>query len=332
MSIFAKTRSTNRWFTSLVSAALFGTCLLATPLVAQELLPPGTPETQSSADVSIAAFEIPSAQAILISDVTLSAPIAGRVASVLVEEGSVVRPRKLLVQLDDSRAKAELNAAKAAERAAELQSNSDVDRRYAERTLEVRVRELEQSLLANESFEGSVTATEIDRLKLVIDQAELSIEQAERERKMLEAQLGEKQSLVELAELRMREHRVESSLDGRVAELSITEGQWVEAGAPLVRLISLNPIRISGFVNGRQHGQELVGRKVEFELDAAKGSTEATVLRGEVSFVSDELNPVNGQVRMWADLKNPEQHVRPGMRGTLRVLASDKENALQEQK
>jgi multidrug resistance efflux pump len=268
---------------------------------------------------------IDAAQATLVTDLTLAAPIAGRVQSMSVVEGQRVSPGELLVQLDDRRAQAELKAAVAAAQAAELQSTSDVDRRYAERTREVRMRELEQSLDANRRYPNSVTATEIDRLQLVIDQAGLSIEQASKEAEIAEANANEKRSLAKMAELRVAEHRLESPIAGSVAELTVRSGEWVEAGKPLLRLVSLDPIRVSGFIDGRRHGPELQGRAVEFEwTESGEGEGNTIVLRGEVTFVSLEVHPVNSQVRMWASLRNPDQRLRPGVRGTLRILpASD---------
>ncbi|KLU01442.1 multidrug efflux pump [Rhodopirellula islandica] len=271
------------------------------------------------------AIVIEAAQATLVTDLPLAAPVAGRVRSLSVVEGQQVSKGELLVQLDDRRAKAELEAAQAASQAAALQSTSDVDQRYAERTREVRMRELEQSLDANRRFQNSVTATEIDRLQLVIDQAGLSIEQAHKESEIAEANANEKQSLVRMAELRVAEHRLESPLSGSVAEVTVSPGEWVDAGQPLLRLISLDPIRVSGFVDGRQHGAELNGRAVEFEwTESINGQENITVLRGEVTFVSLELHPVNSQVRMWASLRNPDRKARPGVRGTLRIFPADR--------
>ena len=287
---------------------------LAAALVAMTV---GGPSILSADDSNPKTIEIEGAQTTLVTDLTLAAPIAGRVMSVAVTEGQEVSKSDVLVQLDDRRAKAELAAAESAAMAAKLRSTSDVDQRYAERTREVRMRELEQSIDANKRYQNSVTATEIDRLQLVIDQAGLSIEQARKELEVAEAQADEKLSLVEMAKLRLSEHGVDSPVEGNVAETMVSVGEWVEAGAPLLRVVSLDPIRVSGFV----HGSELKGRPVEFEwTQSIDGEDQSIVLNGEVTFVSLEVHPVNSQVRMWATLRNPDQIARPGVRGTMRIL------------
>ncbi|MEO9590509.1 efflux RND transporter periplasmic adaptor subunit [Rhodopirellula bahusiensis] len=272
-------------------------------------------------DAKPAIIVIEGAQSMLATDLALAAPIAGRVTSLAVAEGQRVSANDLLVQLDDRRARAELAAAEAAAKAAELSATSDVDQRYAERTREVRMRELEQSIDANKRYKNSVTATEIDRLQLVIDQAGLSIEQARKELEVAEARANEKRSLVKMAELKLRDHRIGSPIVGSVAETMVSAGEWVDAGTPLLRLVSLDPIRVSGFVDGRQYGPELKSRPVEFEwTESLDGEETVTKLQGEVTFVSQEVHPVNSQIRVWASFRNPDEKARPGIRGTMRIL------------
>ncbi|MBB3206571.1 macrolide-specific efflux system membrane fusion protein [Rhodopirellula rubra] len=300
---------------------------------------------------------IDQAQVLLIQNTTLATSIPGRIRAVEISEGDRVQVDQVIVRLDDRRARAEYEAAQASLRAAMIQAENSVNTRYAERTLEVRERELQQSDEANQRYAGSVTATEIDRLRLVIDQAELSVEQSEQERAVAEAAVAEKEAACELARLRIQEHAIASTIPGRAAEVFVQNGQWVEAGEPIARLISLDPIRVSGFVDGRHHDSSLVGRRVRFEIDRPdqpsatkanssgtirernsipsgvaadasddepeddfeQGVDEAIVLYGVVTFISPELNPVTSQVRVWATVENSRNQARPGMRGKLKI-------------
>ncbi|WP_404309417.1 efflux RND transporter periplasmic adaptor subunit [Neorhodopirellula lusitana] len=265
---------------------------------------------------------IQDAQALTIQDTVIASPIAGLVRGCPVKEGDLVAPTQLIAELDDTRARKELSAAQAAYQAALIQADNDVNTRYARRTLDVRRRELMQSKEANQRYSGSVTATEMDRLQLVIDQAELSVEQAQQEQAVAHATANEKAATVDLGQLRVDEHQIRSQISGRVAEVAIQTGQWIEAGAPVARIVSLNPIRVSGFLDGRKFDRSLVGRPVSFQRTAEKtldsSPTVASVkLTGTVTFVSDELNPVTSQVRLWAEVSNPDEAIRPGMRGRL---------------
>jgi macrolide-specific efflux system membrane fusion protein len=212
-----------------------------------------------------------------------------------------------------------LEAAQAAYEAARLESDNDVDARYAKRTLEVRQRELQQSVIANDQFPGSVSETEIAKLQLVVDQSRLAIEQAEHELQVARAVAKEKLATSRIVEARLRKHGVEAPVGGYAVEIVVEPGEWVEAGKPIVRIISLQPIRVECFVDGRTHGPELVGRVIEFFPAGGEKATsaESQSLTGKVTFVSPELHPVTGQARLWATIDNPKLSARAGMRGRI---------------
>jgi multidrug resistance efflux pump len=263
-------------------------------------------------------IEIENAQVSLIQNTFIAAPIAGVIEKVLVQEGERVKAGHRLVQLDAEQAKTELEAAQAAYEAARLESDNDVDTRYAKRTLEVRQQELEQSLIANQQFPGSVSDTEIAKLRLVVDQSMLAIEQAQHDLLVAKSNAIEKAATARIVEARLQKHGVQSPVDGVVIEINVEAGEWVEAGKPIVRVVSLDPIRIECFVDGRKYGSELEGRSVEFLIGTDGDKQE--VLKGKVTFVAPELQAVTAQSRLWATIANPDFKARAGMIGRLVIL------------
>ncbi|MEM9644446.1 MAG: HlyD family efflux transporter periplasmic adaptor subunit [Planctomycetota bacterium] len=273
-------------------------------------------------------FVIPDAQTSLIQDTNIAAPIGGLVREVIVQEGVGVSPGMTLLRFDDDEAQAELTAARASLDAALMESENDVDARYAERSLQVQQRELEQSQKANDSFAGAISGTELERLRLMVDQSSLAIEQARHDQRVAIAKAKEKQAAVRLAMTRLSKFQVASPVRGDVAEVSVEPGEWVEQGQPLLRVISLDPIRVECFIDGMRYGKELVGTPVRYFVDRSMSDSpgtespslsEGVTLQGKVAFVSSELHSVTGQARLWATLDNPEQRVRAGMRGTLTI-------------
>ncbi len=94
----------------------------------------------------------------------------------------------------------------------------------------------------------------------------------------------------------------------------------MDTGKPVVRIISLDPIRVECFIEEASRGNEFVGCKVEFfpeHQDAASSTAAESPLMGHVTFVSSELHPVTGQARLWAEIANPDQRVRAGTHGRL---------------
>ncbi|WP_146514148.1 efflux RND transporter periplasmic adaptor subunit [Rubripirellula amarantea] len=304
-----------------------GLCIapvVSSPAIAQQTLG-GPSNTVRPADPSIASPRNPAsskpiaineAQLSLIQNTFIAAPMAGIVNTVSVVEGKRVVRGDAMVQLNSDQVQTELEAAEAAFEAARLQADNDVDARYARRTLEVRERELQQSTDANRGFAGAISDTEIAKLQLVVDQSRLAIEQAEHDLRVAAAQAKEKAAAARIAEARLELHNIAAPVTGTVVEVAVQPGEWIEPGKPLVRLISLDPIRAECFIDGRKYGKELVGREVEFLIN---GVDKPQTLKGRVTFVSPEVHPVTGQARLWAELQNPDQSAAAGLRGRLTI-------------
>lgn len=254
------------------------------------------------------------AQTSLIQNAFIASPMAGVISNIAVTEGDLVTDGTPLVELRSDLAEKELIAAQAALQAALMESENDVDLRYARRTMEVRQNEMRQSRRANQTYAGAVSDMEIEELRLQVDQSALAMEQADHELRVAAAASVEKEAAVEIAQTRLEQHRVQTTVAGMVVEVDVERGEWVEAGKPLVRIISLDPIRVECLIDGRTYGRELVGRKAKFLPINADHE-----LDGEITFVSPELHPVTGQVRLWATINNPDSKVGSGTTGKLIV-------------
>ncbi|QDT01746.1 putative efflux pump membrane fusion protein [Rubripirellula lacrimiformis] len=317
-----------RFFLGMVTslAAASGIVLDVEHAVGQK--PRAVPFSGASGDTIV----IDDAQLSLIQNTFVAAPIAGVVSKVWVAEGDSVAAGDGMVQLDDQQVQTEFEAADASFQAAKMEAENDVDARYAKRTLQVRSQELQQSVQANEGFAGAIPDTEIAKLQLVVDQAELAIEQAEHEQRVAQASASEKEAAAKIVKARWEKHKINAPVNGQVVEVAVEPGEWVEAGKPVVRLVTLDPIRVECFVDGQTYGSELVGRSIRFFLAGSEpdgGSSKSgggkpasgnpNVLKGKVTYVSPELHPVTGQSRLWATVENPDLAARAGMRGRLEI-------------
>ena len=269
-----------------------------------------------------AELEIPNVQLSLIQNTFIAAPVAGVVKSVAVHEGARVLNNDILVTLNSDQARRELVAAQASLRAAKIKSGNDVDQRYAQRTLAVRETELGQAELANSTYAGAVSENEIQQLQLEVDQAALAIEQAEHQLQISAAEATEKDAAVQISKTLVEQHTVRTQVDGMVVEVDTEIGEWVEAGKPIVRVISLDPIRVECLIDGQKYGSELVGRDVTFSPALGIEVKNDPTFSGKVDFVSPEMHPVTGQIRLWATIRNSKEILKAGMRGTLRIASA----------
>lgn len=283
---------------------------LPTPAAEPAKLPGNAPE----ADDSTEQISFERAQTSLIQNAFIAAPMAGVVANVPVREGDMVEIDTPLVRLSSELAEKELIAAEASLEAALMESDNDVDLRYARRTMEVRQNEMRQSKLANQTYAGAVSKMELEELRLQVDQAALAMEQADHDLRVAAAASVEKDAAVSIAKTKLDMHTVKTTVAGMVTEVDVEPGEWVESGKPIVRIISLDPIRVECLIDGRTHGRELVGRRVQFRPQGRDDT-----LSGEITFISPELHPVTGQVRLWATIENPDGRMGSGMTGKLIV-------------
>ena len=255
-------------------------------------------------------------QVTLIDDVRTPAREAGVLTELSVKEGDLVEAGAELGRIDLNLASMDETLARIEHEIAKLQSENDVDRRYASKNLQVSEAELKRSLNSNEVYPRSISDTHIDRLRLVVEQSSLSIEQAERDLRIAGLTKQLKEQTVNISAERVDRRHIVAPLAGMVVEVFRKPGEWLSEGDPVVRIIRMDRLRVEAFVNGRKHGTDLIGCPVQFKTHLPPGNR-SSHFDGKVVFVSPELQPVNGQVRVWAEVENRDLQLRPGARGTL---------------
>ncbi|MDG2469403.1 MAG: HlyD family efflux transporter periplasmic adaptor subunit, partial [Pirellulaceae bacterium] len=110
-------------------------------------------------------------------------------------------------------------------------------------------------------------------------------------------------------------HQIVSPLNGRIMDIMREKGEWVEAGKVVFRVIGISKLKAEGFVDSKFVSDNLNGSKVQLLVVMSNGKEET--FSGKIKFVSDEVDPVNQQVRFWAEIDNLNQRLNPGKRGRL---------------
>lgn len=207
--------------------------------------------------------------------------------------------------------------------------------------------ELDRATDARSRFTDSVSKSEIEGLRLAHDRMRLESEQAEFERQndRLQAQaeqaaatgheLRVERSSIEveqaiaaskvqdlevqlfwqqfqLAQLATERHQFRAPFEGVVAEVLRRTGDWVQAGDPIMRVIRLNRLSAEGFVSASELPQLRRHNEVALEIQVADGRS--IKRKGQIVFISSEIDPVNNEVKFRIEFDNPEHDVLPGMR------------------
>jgi len=241
-----------------------------------------------------------------------------------IREGEQVAAGQLLAALDDRAARHDLQQAELEHELATLRVSNEVHLRYAEKALEVARAELARSNESIESFAKSISKSQLDVERLTVQKLMLETEQARHELDL--ARFGQKlkENALESARLKVEQHQVRAPFAGTVARLRGQVGEWVEVGSPVLRLVAVDQLRAEGFLSAEYLGKAapaqrpLVGRPVRVLVTLAGGQTAAC--HGTLRFVSPEMDPLTRQVRVWAEVDNRQQHLRPGQRGRLEII------------
>ena len=254
----------------------------------------------------------------LIEQADVPARDPGVIESIAVKEGDLVGKGDTLVQLDTVETTLDVGRARLELNIARQEAKNDVDVRFAEKSLEVAEAELQRALDSVEDYPKSVSDTELDHLKLTAERSRLEIEQAKHVLVVAEMTAELAQNALETAESKLDRQTVRAPMDGVIVQVYRHQGEWVEPGQQVVRILRMDRLRVEGFVDTARIDAFPVGTSIELSLGA--GEDEAKVFPGKLVYVSPEVDPVNHQVRVWAEVDNPEMHLKPGMSGTLLLL------------
>lgn len=147
--------------------------------------------------------------------------------------------------------------------------------------------------------QGWLAPTELDRLRLAVQQAQASVAQAQAQgrvaqedlssvgvnRAALEANVERAEAALKLAQINLANTRITAPADGRVGEVGVRVGQYVAPGTQLMGLVSQEVWITANFKETQVEGVR-VGEPARIRVDALPGAT----LRGRV----ERIGPATG--------------------------------------
>ena len=247
--------------------------------------------------------EVKNARVMLIERVTLASPRAGVLAFVELREGDPVEARQVVASLDATVARVNLAIAR-------HKASSSIDRRFAKKAIELSQSEYDKARQANNNIEGGGVFTDIDvqRLKLNIDKSILQLEHAESEAKI--------QTLaVDQLTAELNTYAVVTPFSGLVTKVHRAKGESVTLGDPIADVVNLDRVKVEGFVSIQEGLRIRAGSVVAVRLDLPDIDLpeEHVVMHGKLLFVDVGVEPVSGQIRVWAEVPNPKGILRAGL-------------------
>ncbi len=258
---------------------------------------------------------VDSVQITLLEDVDVPAEDSGALGVLHAEEGDLVEAGDRLATLDDTAATLELERAESELEVARDLASNDARIRFAEKAVAVAEAEYQRAKNSIAKFEKAVSQTELDRLRLAAEKTVIEVELAKREQHAAELEARVKNDVVRLARHYVERRKINAPITGIVVQVNRRPGEWVETAETVFRMVRVNRLRAEAFVDARLVSRQMAGRRVSVSLERA-GKVGQT-FSGKLVFVSPEINPVNGQVRIWAEVDNPDLILQPGQQASM---------------
>ncbi len=251
----------------------------------------------------------------LVEQVDAPARETGALGIVNATEGQIIVAGTLLAQIEDNEANLALEHVTIELESARRNSENDINIRFAKKSYEVARAELQRCIDSVQKSPKSVSDSEMDRLRLLVDKGGLEVEQAQRDFATAVSSRKIKENECKLAREKLDRHRIIAPIGGVVVRAYRSRGEWVKPGDSVVRILRLDRLRAEGFLKSHDVTPDLQGRAVKLTVDFPDDL--GHVFAGKITFIDPEVDPVNAQVRVWAEVQNQDLRLRPGMQAKM---------------
>jgi multidrug efflux pump subunit AcrA (membrane-fusion protein) len=257
-----------------------------------------------------------------IESTSIPSETAGPLVVCSVQEGSVVTKGSEIGRVRDTSARIQAEKAKVSIELAKKKQSNTIDVRIAEKNIVMARADLQRALDANAKVEGVYPTSEVDRLRFLWERSVLEADRAAYTQKLVEHEVAVAELEYKQAFELWQRHKIFAPCDGVVVAVEKRIGEWVEPGTTILKIVQTNTLRIEGLVSEAEARmlklKAVATVRFSEEADAKESANEngqATNRKtAKLTFISPEANPVNNQVRVYLELENADQSLRPGSR------------------
>lgn len=139
-----------------------------------------------------------------------------------------------------------------------------------------------------------------------------------------EANLKSKEALLKLAKDEHTKTTIHAPFPGTAGERTVSSGQFVTRGQPLLDLVRVDPLDIVGDVPERYTAALSNGQEIVFTTDAYPGQSFAA----SIWYVAPMLNAASRTIRIKAEIPNADSLLKPGMFGNMSITLEERDASL----
>jgi RND family efflux transporter MFP subunit len=264
---------------------------------------------------------------------TVSVKVPGRLRALPVDLGSVVRKGQLIAQVEQQdyqlrvqqsdaalgQARARLGLAPdASDEKVDLEQTGTVRQARAVMDEARKAREravtlVEQGVIARSEFESADSA-----YKVAVSKYQDAVEEI-RNRQAL---LAQRRTELALARQQLADTTIVAPFDGVVQERKASAGEYLAAGAPVVALVRVNPLRFRAEVPERDAANVRAGQQVRVTVEGAPQTYAGRIVR-----LSPTITEQSRMLVVEAEVAN-DGTLRPGAFARADIITSDTSTAV----
>jgi RND family efflux transporter MFP subunit len=263
----------------------------------------------------------------------VSAKVPGRLKSIAVDLGSVVKQGQIIAQIEEQDYQLRLQQAEAALAQARarvgLPPEGKDDRIDPEKTGTVRQAQalLDDAKLKLQRAENLVQRGVLARAQLEGAEAEYKVAQsryqdAVEEIRNRQALVVQRRSEIEIAKQQLVDSSIYAPFDGVVQEKRASIGEYLSAGTPIVNVVRMDPLRLRAEVPERESRNVRVNLAVRVTLEG-----DVNVYSGKIARISPTITAQNRVLVVEAEVHNNGQ-LRPGSYARAEIVSDDNNLAL----
>ncbi len=264
---------------------------------------------------------------------TASAKVPGRLRTITVDLGSVVRRGQVIAQVEPQDynlrvQQAEASLAQARARVGLSPEGRD-DRISPEQTGTVRQARavldearVSRNRAAQLVEQGVVARSEFDSIDAAYKVALSRYQDAIEEIRNRQAVVAQRRSELALAKQQLSDTAVYAPMDGIVQEKRASVGEYLAAGAPVVDIVKMDPLRLRAEVPERDATNVRSGQNVRVTVDG-----DANVYVGQIMRLSPVIAQQTRMLVVEADVRN-NGRLRPGAFARAQIVTNDAKMAV----
>jgi RND family efflux transporter MFP subunit len=261
---------------------------------------------------------------------TVSVKVPGRLRSITIDLGSVVKHGQLIAQTEPQDYQLRVQQAEAAVAQARVRlglpttgTNDNIDQEQTSTVRQARVladeaganRDRLKALLE----QGITPRAQVDTAEASYKVALSRLEDAREEIHNRRAVLAQRRSELEIARQQLADVSVYAPFDGAIQEKRASVGEYLAAGAPVATIVRMDPLRLRAEVPEREVPNIRVGQTVRVTTEG-----DPNVYTGHIARLSPTITPQNRMLMVEAEVKNTNGALRPGSFARAEIVTDDR--------